>query len=47
MSQLHCLNCGTPTKATYDLVLRGNDHDDVPLCDACHEAIQQEMADPV
>ncbi len=45
MSEQSCLNCNKPASGTYDLLVRGNDHSEVPLCDECHEAIQREIAE--
>lgn len=36
-----CLNCGDATADTYELLLRNNNYRDVPLCDDCHDAIQE------
>jgi predicted CXXCH cytochrome family protein len=47
MSESNCLNCGDPETETYDLLVRGNHHDGVALCAACHDAIQREMTDVV
>lgn len=41
-----CLNCGAAAADTYDLLVRSNNHKEVPLCDACHEAIQEEITSP-
>lgn len=39
-----CLNCGEPATERCDLLVRGNEHEDVALCEACHDAIQAEIA---
>lgn len=45
MTEHRCLNCRAPDAEPYDLLVRSNAHEDVYLCDACHDAIQAEMAD--
>lgn len=45
MAQHRCLNCNEPGAEPYDLMVRSKSHEDVYLCDECHEAILQEMAD--
>lgn len=45
MTEHRCLNCNEPGAEPYDLMVRSKSHEDVYLCDECHEAIQQEMAD--
>lgn len=47
MTEETCLNCNSTNTQRYELLLRGNDHSDVPLCDECYEAIQSEIADGV
>lgn len=47
MTEHHCINCNAPDADPYDLFLRSTTHEDVYLCEACHDAIQQEMADTV
>lgn len=39
-----CINCGDSDTERYDLMIRNTDHDGVALCEACHEAIQQELS---
>lgn len=43
MHDSRCINCGDPETESHKLLLRNNSHDEVPLCDGCHEAIQQEL----
>ncbi len=40
-----CINCGDPDTEQYELMVRNTNHDKVPLCEACHEAISDELAD--
>ena len=39
-----CVNCGAPDARRYDLTVRNTDHDEVPLCEQCHAAIAEELA---
>ena len=41
----NCVNCGAPDTARYDLMVRDTTHDKVPLCEECHEAISDELAE--
>jgi hypothetical protein len=34
-----CINCGDPDVKFYDVMVRGDEHDDIPLCDDCHAAL--------
>ena len=43
MAELTCLNCNGPAEETYDLLVRGNQHEGTPLCEACYEALQREV----
>lgn len=43
MTDDRCTNCGTTADGTYELLIRSRSHDEVPLCDACHEAIEDEL----
>ena len=45
MTERNCLNCGAPAADTYALRVRSTDHDEVPLCEECHEAIEREIAE--
>jgi predicted CXXCH cytochrome family protein len=45
MSDGRCTNCGEPATDTYDLLVRSRNHEEVPLCAACHEAIRAELED--
>jgi len=45
MTHHTCTNCGEPAADTFELLVRNRNHDEVPLCDACHEAIQAELTD--
>lgn len=36
-----CLNCGEEADGTHEILVRSNNHRDVPLCTACHEAITE------
>lgn len=47
MGELYCINCGNPAEETYELLIRSNNHQDVPLCDPCFEAIQDHLDSPV
>jgi NAD-dependent SIR2 family protein deacetylase len=40
-----CVNCGDPDAEQYDLMVRNTSHDEVPLCEECHKAISEELAD--
>lgn len=44
MDEYRCLNCGDPDADTYELLVRNNSHDEVPLCDECHDAIDEELS---
>lgn len=44
MEEHRCLNCGTPAADTYELLVRNTEHDEVPLCESCHDAIEAELA---
>ncbi|MEF8809132.1 hypothetical protein [Natronomonas sp.] len=44
MGEESCINCGADDVDTYELLVRNTNHDEVPLCDGCYEAIQQELA---
>lgn len=44
MAEYRCLNCGDPEADTYELLVRNNSHDEVPLCDECHDAIDEELS---
>lgn len=39
----NCINCGDSDTARYDLMVRNTNHDKVPLCEECHEAISEEL----
>lgn len=39
-----CMNCGAPAANTYELLLRNNNHSEVPLCEECYDAIQREIS---
>jgi NAD-dependent SIR2 family protein deacetylase len=43
MGEDSCINCGASDTERYELLVRNTNHDEVPLCDACYEAIQQEL----
>ena len=45
MTDGRCINCGDPDAEPYDLLVRSTNHEAVPLCDTCHEAIRREMAE--
>lgn len=45
MPEHRCLNCKAPDASPYDLMVRSNAHEDVYLCDECHDAIQNEIAE--
>jgi hypothetical protein len=45
MAEHTCLNCNDPDTDRYDLMIRGNDHRGVHLCEECHDAVQQELAE--
>ena len=45
MTDERCTNCGEPAADTYELLIRSRNHDRVPLCDPCHEAIEAEIAE--
>ena len=40
-----CVNCGDPNTERYDLIVRNTNHDQVPLCADCHDAITDELSD--
>lgn len=44
MTEYRCINCGDPDAEPYDLLVRNTSHDGVPLCEACHESIRQELS---
>ncbi|QLD86206.1 hypothetical protein HWV23_10890 [Natronomonas halophila] len=44
MGEESCINCGAAETETYELLVRNTNHDEVPLCDGCYEAIQEELA---
>lgn len=44
MDGYRCINCGDPAADTYELMVRNNNHDEVPLCDECHDAIDRELS---
>lgn len=35
----NCINCGDPEVDYYDVMVRGDQQDDIPICDDCHEAL--------
>ena len=41
----NCVNCGAPDTARYELMVRNTTHEGVPLCEECHEAISDELAE--
>lgn len=41
----NCINCGDSDTERYDLMVRNTNHDKVPLCAECHEAISDELAE--
>lgn len=43
MGEKRCINCGGPDAELYELLVRSNNHKEVPLCDECHEAIEREI----
>jgi hypothetical protein len=43
MTEQTCLNCNDPDTDRYDLMIRGNDHEGVYLCEECYEAVQREL----
>lgn len=45
MPENRCINCGDPNAHPYELMIRSTRHEEVFLCETCHEAIQEEMAD--
>lgn len=45
MSDEQCLNCHQPGAKRYDLLVRGNNHSGVYLCEECYQAIQREIAE--
>ena len=45
MSKHRCLNCNASDASSYDLTVRSNTHEDVYLCDECHDALQQEKVE--
>lgn len=45
MTEHTCLNCNDPDTDRYDLMIRGNDHRGVHLCEECYNAVQQELAE--
>lgn len=44
MPEHRCLNCNSPAAGTYDLLVRGSQHEGVHLCEECYDAIQRETA---
>ena len=40
-----CVNCGAQDTALYELMVRNNTHDQVPLCEECYQAISDELAE--
>ena len=40
-----CVNCGDPDTERYDLMVRNTNHDQVPLCEECYDAISDELVD--
>lgn len=45
MAEGRCINCGGPGAESYDLLVRSTSHEEVLLCETCHEAIRREMAE--
>jgi NAD-dependent SIR2 family protein deacetylase len=43
MTEHRCTNCGSTAADTYELLIRSRSHEEVPLCEACHEAIRAEL----
>jgi len=39
-----CINCGDPDTEEHELMVRNQNHDRVPLCEGCHEAISGELS---
>ncbi len=38
-----CLNCGGEADDTHEILVRSNNHRDVPLCADCHDAISAKI----
>jgi len=34
-----CINCGDPDVEFYDMTVRGDKQNGIPLCDDCHAAL--------
>jgi hypothetical protein len=45
MDEHRCKNCGGDAADTYELLIRSRNHQEVPLCEECHEAIRAELAE--
>lgn len=43
MDEHRCTNCGDAADGTYELLIRSRNHEEVPLCEACHGAIRAEL----
>jgi hypothetical protein len=39
----NCTNCGGEDTDTYYIKIRGETHDEVPLCEECHNAISNDI----
>lgn len=47
MTRDECVNCQEPSTGEYDLLLRSHEHESVPLCDECRQAIEAETGQPL
>ena len=47
MTEERCVNCGSPGAEPHDLLVRSTSHEEVLLCETCHEAIRREMVEEV
>ena len=45
MGEHRCLNCKSPDVDSYDLMVRGNEHSGVFLCDECYETLRREIVE--
>lgn len=43
MADRRCTNCGNPESETYELRLQSTTGTEVPLCEECHEALDEEF----
>lgn len=45
MARDKCVNCRGEATERYDLLLRSREHESVPLCPECREAIEAETGE--